>query len=112
MTTIQDVLDLLRTGLPSSVYTETEWAQHKIYEACGMLQEIIDASGWRSAESNLPEEMQSIEIYAPGHSASAKDVLVGYYHFGAFYAIGMPFPPKVKLWRPIPLPPTEKEIDT
>lgn len=56
MTTIQDVLDLLRTGLPPSMYTEEQWAQHKIHRACGMLQEIADRDRWIPVEEQLPEE--------------------------------------------------------
>lgn len=56
MTTVQDVIDFLRTGLVPSSYTEDGWAVCKMHKACTMLCEIADRDRWIPVEEKLPEE--------------------------------------------------------
>ena len=110
MITIQDVLDLLRTGLPPSGLTESEWLQHKVYEACGMLQEIADKQPrWISVKDRLPEEYLRVLVYdkidhkigAAYVSSTTGPIWVdddGYYWSGKYFD-------GFTHWMPLPEPP-------
>jgi hypothetical protein len=104
MTTIQDVLDLLRTGLPPSGLTESEWLQHKVYKACGMLQEIADKQPrWISAIGHPPKAGEiyivcdaNEKIIWAEYILEETDYGQGFTHYMPLDALELPEPPEAE----------------